>query len=201
MPKATAASFGSAAVLGAAVAVALATPAVAAMEPLWLMAASVALVVARIAWQDLADLTIPDGAVIALALLGAVFRLGDAVLLDEPLAPTLLVIALDVAISGGLLLAVREVYYRRRGYDGLGFGDVKLAAAGGALAGTAGFAWALLGASLLGLVLVFLLRGRVFAGRPPAPEAHKLPFGAVLAPALWVAWLVGEITLGRGFTP
>ncbi len=37
-----------------------------------------------------------------------------------------------VAVCGGVFLAVRELFFRLRGIDGLGLGDVKLAAAGGA---------------------------------------------------------------------
>lgn len=155
------------------------------------MALSVGVVVVRIAWQDMADLTIPDDAIVALAVLGAGFRLADDASIGEPLAGAALAMALDVVLCGGLLLVVREVFFRRRGYEGLGFGDVKLAAAGGALAGTSGFAWALLAASLAGIA-VALFRGTRSFRVGAAGSAEKLPFGALLAPALWVAWLIEQ---------
>lgn len=160
-------------------------------EPSWLMALSVGMIVLRIAWQDIVDFTIPDGAVLALAAAGAAFRVAGGAAVAEPLGETALAAAIDLAISGGLLLAVREAYFRRRGYDGLGFGDVKLAAAGGVLAGTSGFAWALLAASLAG-ILATVTRGggRRFRLASTSPD-DKLPFGAILAPALWLAWLMG----------
>ena len=132
--------------------------------------------------QDLRSFTIADGAVVALALLALATRLaaGDSALL----------VALDVLLSGGVLLAFREIYYRRRGIDGLGLGDVKLAAAGGLLVGASAFAWALLAASLVGLVVVALARGRA------APK--KLAFGAVLAPAIYVAWLAQALPILQG---
>ena len=160
-------------------------------EPLWPMAFALGLVVAWIAWQDIADFTIPDAAILALGGLGAAYRLADGASWGEPAAETTLRMGLDLALCGGLLWLVREVYFRRRGHDGLGFGDVKLAAAGGVLAGASGFAWALLGASLAGIALALAFRGWPF-GRGAAPGGpDKLPFGAILAPAVWVVWLVG----------
>jgi leader peptidase (prepilin peptidase)/N-methyltransferase len=166
-------------------------------EPYWLLASAIGLAVAWIALQDIVDFTIPDGAIIALAMLGVASRLSDSSHVGEPLARTVLAIAVDIAVSGGLLLALREAYYHRRGHDGLGFGDVKLGAAGGALAGTSGFAWALFAASLAGIAVVMACRMRPL-GRllPEAPE--KLPFGAILAPALWVVWAMRQSPDGSG---
>lgn len=160
-------------------------------EAFWFFGLLVGAVILRIAWQDGADLTIPDGPVLALAALGAGYRLAEDAAWGEPLAGTLLAMGLDLVLCGGLLLAVREAYFRRRGYDGLGFGDVKLAASGGVLAGTSGFAWALLAASLAGMVVALARGGQPF--RPASTQAgEKLPFGAILAPALWVAWVVEQ---------
>ncbi|CAA9353835.1 MAG: hypothetical protein AVDCRST_MAG90-2800 [uncultured Microvirga sp.] len=158
-----------------------------------LVAAALVPIVFWIARQDLADFTIPDGAVLALAALGAGFRVADAALADDPLGPAMAMIALDLLVSGGLLLSLREIYYRKRGEDGIGFGDVKLGAAGGVLAGTTGFAWALFAASLAGLALMLALRNSGGRSPPDPGSPAKLPFGAVLAPALWVAWLVGQV--------
>jgi len=161
--------------------------------PLWPTAIAAGLVSLWIAGQDLADYTIPDAAVIALAALGAGVRLTEGALVGEPLAATSLAIAIDASVCGGLLLGLREVYYRRRGFDGLGFGDVKLAAAGGVLAETSGFAWALLGASVAGIAVA--LACRHLPPRGVRPEmADRLPFGALLAPALWASWMAGRST-------
>ena len=191
MPRWALATGGSAAALATALALASLALLEAEAEPLWLMALSVGVVVAWIAWQDFADFTIPDAAVLALGVLGAAFRLPQGASAGEPFGETLLLMGLDLTLSGGLLLLVREIYFRRRGHDGMGFGDVKLAAAGGVLAGTSGFAWALLAASLLGITLA-LMRGGKASRLAHLGSADKLPFGAILAPALWVVWLTGH---------
>lgn len=178
----------AAALLGLVAAVALATLPVSRHAGLWTVALATGALAAWIAWQDLDDLTIPDGAVVALAALGAGFRIADGSATGDPLTGTLLAIAIDASLCGGGLLALREYYYRRQGRDGIGFGDVKLAAAGGALVGTTAFASALLAASLAGIA--FVLARRFRQARPGGSE--KLAFGAVLAPALWVVWLAEQ---------
>ena len=143
--------------------------------------------------QDLRSFTIADGAVIALAALALAARLaaGDPALL----------VGLDVLLSGGVLLAFREIYYRRRGVDGLGLGDVKLAAAGGLLVGAVAFAWALLGASLLGIAALGLQHLATRGRTQPATQklaTQKLAFGALLAPAIYAAWLVEALPFLQG---
>lgn len=139
----------------------------------------IAAMVGWIAWQDIRDFTIPDGPLVAIAVLGAALRLGMA----GDLPGESLAIGVDAFLCGGALLAIREGFYRLKGFDGLGFGDVKLAAAGGILVGTEGFAHALLAASALGLVLVFVL-----SLRRRMPPLDRLPFGALLAPACGIVW-------------
>lgn len=155
------------------------------------MALALALVGLRIVWQDLADFTIPDAATLAFGLLGLTSRLGDGGVSGDPVATTLALVLLDAALGGGVLLALREAYYRRRGQDGIGLGDVKLAAAGGALVGTAGLAWAILAASLFGLAVVFVVRVWPAAARTIA-ISDRIAFGAVLTPALWLTWFVAR---------
>ncbi|WP_020188168.1 prepilin peptidase [Methylopila sp. 73B] len=140
-----------------------------------LLPTAAALVTAWIAWRDARSFIIPNEAAAALAALGIAARLAEGGGATDALGA----LAVDVALTGGLLWAVREAYFRARGRDGLGLGDVKLAAAAGCLAGAAGFAVALFAASLAGLVVAALRR----AGRE-----DRLPFGALLAPAVWVVW-------------
>lgn len=150
-------------------------------------AGSVGALVVWIAWQDLLTFTIPDGALAAVAALGFASRWASAAAVGAAPGRVLATFALDVVVCGGLLLLFRELYYRRKGVDGLGLGDCKLAAAGALLVGGAGFSWALFAASLAGL-------GAVAAARllRPAEAPERLAFGAVLAPALWIVWLVEE---------
>ncbi|WP_342149031.1 prepilin peptidase [Methylorubrum sp. SB2] len=163
--------------------------------PLGLTAAgaALALLTARIAWQDLTDFTIPDSATLALGLLGLAWRVAATVEAGESVSAELTLIALDGLLCGGALWVLREVYFRRRGHDGIGLGDVKLAAAGGLLVGTGGFAWCLFGASLFGILL--LVGRRALATPGGTPEA-RLAFGAVLAPALALGWLVAAMPVG-----
>lgn len=137
-----------------------------------------------IAWQDLRTFTIPNGALLALALTGAALRLSHT--LDLP--HEVLTIAIDASLCGGALFAIREGYYRWKGVDGLGFGDVKLAAACGVLVGVTGFAHALLAASALGIALMLAL-----SLRPGAAAIDRLPFGALLAPACGIVWILSSL--------
>ncbi|MFE1597981.1 prepilin peptidase [Methylobacterium sp. ID0610] len=148
---------------------------------------ALAVAVAQIVWQDVASLTIADGAVAAIGLVGAVARLSG----EEPGAAAL-ALGIDALVCGGGLWLVREAYYRRRGHDGIGLGDVKLAAAGGCVAGLDGFAWALLAASLAGLAAVGLSR----LHPRPLGSADRLPFGAFLGPALLAVWAWGALAGG-----
>ncbi len=92
-----------------------------------------------------------------------------------------------VSRAAGLAIvfaAVRHVYKQLRGAEGLGLGDVKLAAVGGAwLSMTAIPTWLCL-ASTAGLVAVLMARLR---GRP-VNSATRVPFGAFLCPALWLVF-------------
>lgn len=83
------------------------------------------------------------------------------------------------AIAGGALLAVALLYRLLRGREGLGLGDVKLAAALGAWIAPTLLPLLLLGATLLGfaLLLTARLRGERFTA------STRLPFGACLAAA------------------
>jgi leader peptidase (prepilin peptidase)/N-methyltransferase len=89
------------------------------------------------------------------------------------------------AALGYLLMAGLELGYRRvRGRDGLGRGDAKLLAAGGAWCGALGLAPVLLIASASGLLFVLVLR---IAGRAMAPDA-AIAFGPFLAFGIALVW-------------
>ena len=90
------------------------------------------------------------------------------------------------------LLALMIGYRRWRGRDGLGLGDVKLAAVAGVWLGLATIFAAIELAALSALAAYFLnsrLRKR------PLKATAFLPFGVFLAPAIWIGWLV-EAMLG-----
>ena len=83
---------------------------------------------------------------------------------------------IGIAVGGGLLFAMAEAYYRIRGQEGLGMGDVKLLAMIGAFLG-----WKLVlltlilasfSGSLIGVALIASKRGDM---------KYALPFGTFLA--------------------
>jgi leader peptidase (prepilin peptidase) / N-methyltransferase len=101
------------------------------------------------------------------------------------------------AIAGFMaFMAVRGVYFRLRGREGLGLGDVKLLAAAGAW-----IAWQ----SLPGLIVIATvtglgaaLIGRLFGERIDLSD--RVPFGAFLCFALWFEWGWGPLYFD-GITP
>ncbi len=98
---------------------------------------------------------------------------------------------LGVVLGGGALWGISSAYFRWRGIEGLGFGDVKMLAMIGAVLGWQGVLVTLFLASLSGAGVGLLLMG---AGR--GSLGHKLPFGTFLAmgalvASLWGARLVG----------
>lgn len=85
---------------------------------------------------------------------------------------------------------VREVYYRLRGREGLGFGDVKLMAGIGAWLGWQSLASVVLIAAIAGLIVLLPAALR----RKPV-NGMRLPFGAYLALGTWLVWLYGPVAL------
>ncbi len=74
-----------------------------------------------------------------------------------------------------------------RGREGLGRGDAKLLAAGGAWLGWEALPWVVLLAAVLGLALALLQRARGMA----LTRETALPFGPSLALAIWIVRLHG----------
>jgi leader peptidase (prepilin peptidase) / N-methyltransferase len=84
------------------------------------------------------------------------------------------------------LLALMAGYRRWRGRDGLGLGDVKLAAAAGAWLGWVTI-FAVIELATLSALGAYVANG-YWRSRPLRATAF-LPFGAFLAPAIWIGWL------------
>lgn len=100
--------------------------------------------------------------------------------------------ALGAALFGGGLFLVGEIFYRARGIEGLGFGDVKLAAMIAAFQGTSATLLILLAGCLLALgggLLAILAQGRGW--RAP------LPLGSYLAGAALASVFAGDAILNR----
>jgi leader peptidase (prepilin peptidase)/N-methyltransferase len=119
-----------------------------------LVFAGVCMTLAAVVYTDLRHLVIPDlySALVALAAFVG------------PLSPGLIEAGLGALACGGLLMLIAFVWKRRTAVEGLGFGDVKLAAALGALLGAEHGLWAITvsaaGGAVLGLVLQAMRRDR-----------------------------------------
>ncbi len=157
---------------------------VTAPRPDGLLGAYLALLMIAIAVVDAERYIIPNeltGAAIALAMLRGISPGSDNTWLDM-IWPAARAAAVTVPF---LFLMIGYRYFRGR--DGLGLGDVKLAAVAGAwLEWTTIFvmielaALVALGAYVLnGIIRKRRLRGTAF-----------LPFGLFLAPAIWIGWLI-----------
>jgi len=87
------------------------------------------------------------------------------------------------------LALLRSSYARMRGREGLGFGDVKLAAAVGAWLplDAIPLCFALAASAALVSVLFAQLRGHAIE------RATRLPFGAFLCPSLWLVFYAGAL--------
>jgi len=153
-----------------------------------LMGAGLALIMLAIAVIDARWFIIPNElslAAFALALVNAgiqaPFSTWDAI------AAALL----RAVVVGLLFLALREGYRRLRGRDGIGFGDVKLAAVAGAWLGWITLPIAI---EIAALAAIAAFAVRHYAGRQAFDPALKFPFGLFLAPSIWLGWLI-EMTL------
>lgn len=125
---------------------------------------------------------LPDALTLPLIPLG----IGVAALgLGPPLADRLI-----GAVAGGAgLWAIGAAYRHLRGREGLGGGDPKLLAGIGAWVGVMQLPLVLLGAALLGLIALLLMRMRGAA----VTGTTRLPLGTLLALAAWPLWLMSDV--------
>ncbi|MBR0723724.1 prepilin peptidase [Bradyrhizobium manausense] len=148
-----------------------------------LYGAFLAALMLAIAVSDARHYLIPNelsGAAFALALLRA------AAFVPEVGAEALLwplVRAVAVALP---LLLLMLAYRRWRGRDGLGLGDVKLAAVCGAWLDLATVAAVI---ELAALLAIGAYVAHAALQRTPLRGTAFLPFGLFLAPSIWVGWL------------
>jgi leader peptidase (prepilin peptidase)/N-methyltransferase len=149
------------------------------------IAASAALAgsMAAVAAEDLERMRVPDtfnALAAAAGLVAALAEPGSAAGATAAFGGA----ALGAVLCGGALYLVREGFYRLRGFDGLGFGDVKLGATGGVWLGFELFPFAILLAAFGALAW---LGARTWKDGGWAPD-RRIPFAAFLAPAIWAVW-------------
>lgn len=150
----------------------------------WLIAASLGLgltLLALVAW-DLAHYRLPDALTYPLLAAG----LATAALIDPARLPHHLI---GAAVGFLSFAALRALYFRLRGREGIGLGDAKLLAALGAWLTWDGLASVVLIACAAAFAVT---TGRALAGRP-VTWSHRLPFGAYLALGGWLVWLYGPL--------
>ncbi len=91
------------------------------------------------------------------------------------------------AIGGGTFFLLRAAYFCIRGIEGLGLGDVKLAAAAGAWLGPAALAPACLMATLAAIAGVLI--HAACSGHKRLQPRHHVPFGSFIAPTILAFWM------------
>ena len=100
--------------------------------------------------------------------------------------PPLIERAIGAAAGWATLLLIALAYRRLRGREGMGGGDPKLLAGIGAWVGALQLPFVLLGAGLLGLAAILLMRLR----GEQVSATTRLPLGTLMAVAAWPIWLV-----------
>lgn len=164
------------------VAVELAALAVAAIaaalgEDIWLSCA-LGWALLALGWLDWEQFWLPDALTLPLLLAGLA-----AAWLTEPWALTDR--ALGAMAGYAAFRALAYVYQRLRKRAGLGEGDAKLLAAGGAWLGWQALPDVVLVGALLGLAVAAVRRQQGVA----LDRATPLPFGTALAGGIWAIWL------------
>jgi leader peptidase (prepilin peptidase) / N-methyltransferase len=118
--------------------------------------------------------------------------------LAEPEVARALVLEHCIAVVVGVaaLYAVKQLYYVWRNREGLGLGDVKLAAVAGAWTGLQGLSYVLLLACVLAIAFVVLTNLRNLRS---IEGTAAVPFGVFLGPSIWLVWCVGTLALQTEF--
>ncbi|PWR25357.1 prepilin peptidase [Zavarzinia aquatilis] len=138
-----------------------------------------------LALVDLRCWRLPDALTLPLLAGGLLFA---AVVVPGTLADHVI----GAAAGYGVIALAGLAYRTLRGRDGLGWGDAKLLAAGGAWVGWAGLGGILFIAAVAALLAVFAFRLR--GGAVTADTA--LPFGPALALGIWLSFLHGPLLIG-----
>lgn len=161
-----------------------------AAEPYQIAASAfLACTMGAMAFEDVQRLRVPNAWNALAALGGFVVALVDAWWVGSELLSALGWAALSGIVCGGVFFLLREIFFRLRGVEGLGFGDVKLAATGGVWLGWELFPVAV-SVAALGAILWIAVTAAISRSWP---RERKIPFAAFLAPAIWIAWVYSRI--------
>ena len=157
-----------------------------------LLGAGLALLTLTIAIIDWRSFIIPDALNAAGFCLGLVHASVQQP--DEMLSAVAMAVVRGAALAL-VFLTIRYGYARVRGRQGLGLGDIKLAAVAGAWLDWAVMPVAIEIAAFAALAIYAL---RQFVLGRPISATSRLPFGLFFAPAIWICWLI-ETTLWASF--
>ena len=134
-----------------------------------------------LAWVDLREFRLPDILTLPLILLGFI----QAYVLKLGWENSFI-----GAIAGyAAFVAIEMAFKALRGKDGLGRGDAKLIAAGGAWCGWAGLPFIVLIASGMGLIAL------LFPGFRNKSDSGHIPFGPFLALGIAIVWLSARLAV------
>ena len=159
-----------------------------------MLGAALALDVIAIAAIDARRFIIPDELTLAALVLG----IANAGLETWPegwsaVFPSIGAALLRGAVLAGCFFALRALYARLRGREGIGLGDVKLAGACGVW-----LAWSTIPVAIeiaaLAALTVYVVRQ--LAGDRVMSATARMPFGLFLAPAIWVGWFLEQTLFG-----
>ncbi|MPZ56879.1 MAG: prepilin peptidase [Rhizobiales bacterium] len=157
--------------------------------PLGAFAAALGALAVLIAIIDIDRFIIPDAAGLAMLILGlALVAMEDG----DSRTAALVDAGLRALATGGALFLLRAGYRRLAGVDGLGLGDVKLAAAAGPWLMWPTLPFAIAVAAVAALITTGV-RAMVLGQRVHLKQ--ELPFGAFLAPAIWISFLIERLWL------
>ena len=154
------------------------------------LGAGLALLMLAIAVVDYRYLIIPNELSAAALALAAV----NAATAESPsIVESVAAAALRGAITTLFFLELRWLYGWLRQREGLGLGDVKLAFVAGAW-----LDWLMIPVAIEIAALATLMAYGAWQafGRRPVNATSRLPFGLFFAPAIWLAWLLGEVIFG-----
>lgn len=146
--------------------------------------AGLALAMLAIAIGDGRHFIIPD----PLNAVGLALGLANSAILEQgDVAAAMAGATLRAAVLALSFFGLRLIYARLRGREGIGLGDVKLAAVAGIWLDWSVMPIAVEIAALSALSIYALRR---YLLRHPLRSSNRLPFGLYFAPAIWIGWLL-----------
>lgn len=155
-----------------------------------------ALLMALITLTDLRHFIIPDVLSLPAVPLGIVANI--VVFHGDDWLAGLTESSIGAVLAAGCFYLLRAAWFRLRGVEGLGLGDVKLAGVAGAWLGPALLAPACLASALAGLAAVGVIA--MLPGRRIA-MGDEIPFGSFIAPVILLAWcwrIIDGLALWQG---